>query len=83
MLGKAFCLLTLIHSERLYEDGGECIRQVVEQFLKLAKERSYLPQLCMNGISQIIAEVTHSIFLSQLLLKIFCRTIIFVDLWLS
>lgn len=67
LLGKVFGLLTLIQSKKLYSDGIDQISMIVQQFLNVSKERSYLQQLCIHGIAQIISQVDHDMFKQHVL----------------
>ena len=57
-LGKIFGYLTLVHSGRLFQESKQNIRNVIQQLLKLGQEKSSLQQLCINGLIQIIAQVS-------------------------
>ena len=57
-LGKIFGYLTLVHSERLVHESKQNVRQVVQDLLKIGQEKSSLQQLCMNGLIQIISQVS-------------------------
>ncbi|XP_052802373.1 myb-binding protein 1A-like protein [Mya arenaria] len=66
-LGQVCGMLALVNSGRLYKDGDGAVGQVVEQLLKLGREKSQLQQLCASGLAQIISKASQNTFKQSIL----------------
>ncbi|XP_045173852.2 myb-binding protein 1A-like protein [Mercenaria mercenaria] len=66
-LGKAFGLLTLINSGKILTSSSGEISKTVEELLNLHGKKSYLQLLCLDGVLQIITQVSHDTFKKSVL----------------
>ncbi|XP_060573722.1 myb-binding protein 1A-like protein [Ruditapes philippinarum] len=66
-LGNAFGLLTLINSGKILTASSGEISDIVDKLLQLYNKKTYLQLLCLNGILQIIMQVSHDVFKNSVL----------------
>ncbi|KAL3856389.1 hypothetical protein ACJMK2_011156 [Sinanodonta woodiana] len=70
LMGKAFAYLVLIQSGRITTDDNDQLREVVKGLIDLRKTKSYLQQLCVTGIVQILQQVDNTLFCKYVLPEI-------------
>ncbi|KAK3609784.1 hypothetical protein CHS0354_022644 [Potamilus streckersoni] len=70
LLGKAFAYLVLVQSGRITTEDTERLGEVVKGLTDLRKTKSYLQQLCVTGIVQILQQVDNSLFCKYVLPEI-------------
>lgn len=59
MLGRVFCLLSLIESKKLFDfqNNEESVTKTFKELFKLSRKKSYLSSICFHGVGQIIQHV--------------------------